>query len=87
MAPTGKLLKPLGDLDFEDAVEAFKEQVVIARDKVDGFIIETMTDLYEVKAAMLAIKENTDKPLFVSVTFRRTEICSRGFSRTGRRWH
>ena len=69
MAPTGKLLKPLGDLDFEDAVEAFKEQVILARDKVDGFIIETMTDLYEVKAAMLAIKENTDKPLFVSVTF------------------
>ena len=69
MAPTGKLLKPLGDLDFEDAVDAFKEQVIIARDLVDGFIIETMTDLYEVKAAMIAIKENTDKPLFVSVTF------------------
>ena len=69
MAPTGKLLKPLGDLDFEDAVEAFKEQVLIANDMVDGFIIETMTDLYEVKAAMLAVKENTDKPLFVSVTF------------------
>lgn len=69
MAPTGKLLKPLGDLDFEDAVEAFKEQVILARDLVDGFIIETMTDLHEVKAAMLAVKENTDKPLFVSVTF------------------
>ncbi|MCQ2515588.1 MAG: homocysteine S-methyltransferase family protein [Saccharofermentans sp.] len=69
MAPTGKLLKPLGDLDFEDAVECFKEQVLIARDHVDGFIIETMTDLYEVKAAILAVKENTDKPLFCSVTF------------------
>lgn len=69
IAPTGKLLKPLGDLDFEDAVEAFKEQVILARDAVDGFIIETMTDLYEVKAAMIAVKENTDKPLFVSVTF------------------
>ncbi len=69
MAPTGKLLKPLGDLDFEDAVDTFKEQVLLARDLVDGFIIETMTDLHEVKAAMLAIKENTDKPLFCSVTF------------------
>ena len=69
MAPTGKLLKPLGDLDFEDAVDVFKEQVILARDLVDGFIIETMTDLYEVKAAMLAVKENTGKPLFVSVTF------------------
>ena len=69
MAPTGKLLKPLGDLDFEDAVDVFKEQVVLSRDLVDGFIIETMTDLHEVKAAMLAVKENTDKPLFVSVTF------------------
>ena len=69
IAPTGKLLKPLGDLDFEDAIEAFKEQVVWARDYVDGFIIETMTDLHEVKAAILAVKENTDKPLICSVTF------------------
>ena len=49
MASTGKLLKPLGDLGFEEAVEVFAEQVRIARDYVDGFIIETMSDLYEMK--------------------------------------
>lgn len=69
IAPTGKLLAPLGDLEFETAVEVFKEQIEEARDIVDGFIIETMSDLYEVKAAMIAVKEVTDKPLVVSVTF------------------
>ena len=69
MAPTGKLLKPLGDLDFEEAVDVFREQVLLVRDLVDGFIIETMTDLHEVKAAILAVRENTGKPLACSVTF------------------
>ncbi len=69
MASTGKLLKPLGDLGFEEAVEAFAEQVRIARDYVDGFIIETMSDLYEMKAAILAVKENTDLPIIASATF------------------
>lgn len=71
MAPTGKLLKPLGDLDFEEAYDVFAEQVKIAvgTGLIDGFIVETMTDLYEVKAAMLAVKENSDLPLITSVTF------------------
>ncbi len=69
IGPSGKLLEPLGDLSFDEAYEIFAEQVRIAKDHVDGFIIETMTDLYEVKAAMLAVKENTDLPLIVSVSF------------------
>jgi len=71
MAPTGKLLKPLGDLDFEEAYEVFAQQVRIANasGKVDGFIIETFTDLYEMKAAILAAKENSDLPIISSVTY------------------
>lgn len=69
IAPTGKLLEPLGDLSFDDAYEAFKEQVIAADKKVDGFIIETFSDLYEMKAAILAVKENSDLPVISSCTF------------------
>ncbi len=71
MAPTGKLLKPLGDMDFDEAYEIFAEQVKIASasEKIDGFIIETFSDLYEMKAAVLAVKENSDLPVIASVTF------------------
>lgn len=69
IAPTGKLLEPLGDLSFDDAYEVFKEQVVAADKKVDGFIIETFSDLHEMKAAILAVKENSDLPVISSCTF------------------
>lgn len=68
VGPTGKLLKPLGDLDFDTAYEGFKS-VVIAAEKAgaDGLLIETMTDSYEIKAAILAAKENTTLPIIVTV--------------------
>lgn len=67
---TGKLLKPLGDLDFEDAVRLFAEVVRIgAAEGADLILIETMSDSYETKAAVLAAKENCDLPIFVTVTF------------------
>lgn len=70
MGPTGKLLKPMGDLAFEDAYELYKEVVVIgAREGADLVLIETMSDSYEIKAAVLAAKENCDLPVFVTVTF------------------
>ena len=70
MGPTGKLLKPMGDLAFEDAYEIFKEIVVTgAREGADLVLIETMSDSYETKAAVLAAKENCDLPVFVTVTF------------------
>lgn len=69
IGPLGKMLYPLGDLSFDDAYEAFKEMVLTARDLVDGFILETFTDLYELKCALLAVKENTDKPVFTTMTF------------------
>ncbi|MBQ1183485.1 MAG: homocysteine S-methyltransferase family protein [Clostridia bacterium] len=67
IGPTGRLLKPLGDLDFEDAVKAFAETVKCGvKYGVDLILIETMNDLYETKAAVLAAKENSDLPVFVT---------------------
>ena len=66
IGPSGKLLKPLGDLDFEDAVGAFAETVRIGTScGVDLILIETMNDSYETKAALLAAKENSDLPVIV----------------------
>ena len=70
IGPTGKLLKPMGDLAFENAYEAFKEVVKYGEDAgVDLIHIETMSDTYEVKAAVLAAKENTDLPVFATMIF------------------
>ena len=69
IGPTGAMLKPIGNLDFDDAYNAFKEVVDISKDLVDGYILETFTDLYEAKAALLAVKENTSKPVFITMTF------------------
>lgn len=67
IGPTGKLLKPLGDLDFEKAVEVFAETVKLGvKYGVDLITIETMNDSYETKAAVLAAKENSDLPIFVT---------------------
>ena len=72
IGPTGMLLKPMGTLTFDDAYKAFKEAVVCSTDKVDGYIVETFSDLYELKAAVLAVKENSDKPVFATMTFDKT---------------
>lgn len=69
IGPIGRLLAPMGTLSFEDAYEAFREQVDIVKDLVDGVLIETMSDTYEIKAAVLAVKENSDLPVFASMTF------------------
>ena len=67
IGPSGKLLKPLGDLDFEDAVAVFAETVKLGvKYGADLIFIETMNDSYETKAALLAAKENSDLPVFVS---------------------
>lgn len=67
IGPTGKLLEPLGELSFEDAVELFAANVrAAAKCKADLIIIETMNDSYETKAAVLAAKENCDLPVFVT---------------------
>lgn len=67
LGPTGKLLSPLGDLDFEDAVSAYLPVIKAGvKAGVDGILIETMNDCYETKAALLAVKENSDLPVIVS---------------------
>ena len=70
VGPTGKLLKPMGELDFEDAYNAYRE-VMICGEKAgaDLIHIETMSDTYELKAAVLAAKENTSLPVFATVIY------------------
>ncbi len=70
MGPLGKMLKPLGDLDFEEAVSIFADSVKCAeKSGADLIIIETMNDSYEAKAAVLAAKENSSLPVFATCVF------------------
>lgn len=67
IGPTGRLLEPLGDLSFEDAVELFAANIRVAKENgADVILIETMNDSYETKAAVLAAKEYCDLPIFVT---------------------
>lgn len=68
IGPLGQLLEPSGSLSFEEAYDCFREIVLAGRD-ADVIVIETMTDLCETKAALLAAKENSDKPVLVTMTF------------------
>ncbi|MDE6372166.1 MAG: homocysteine S-methyltransferase family protein, partial [Clostridia bacterium] len=69
LGPTGALIEPLGSMTFDEAYDLFKEQVIAGKDGADLIIIETMSDLYELKAALLAVKENCDLPVIASMTF------------------
>ncbi|SHI34747.1 homocysteine S-methyltransferase family protein [Parasporobacterium paucivorans] len=71
IGPIGHMLEPLGSLRFEDAYELYKEEVLAGND-ADVIVIETMTDLYDMKAALLAAKENSDLPVICSMTFERS---------------
>lgn len=68
VGPTGRLLKPAGDFEFDAAYDAFAEQIRLgAASGADLVVIETMGDTYELKAAVLAAKENSDLPVFTTV--------------------
>lgn len=70
LGPIGELLEPLGSLSFEAAVEVFKRQIACGvQNGADIIYLETMTDLYEVKAALLAAKETCDLPVFCTMSF------------------
>lgn len=70
IGPTGRMLAPLGDFDFEDAVSVFAETVRLGvKYGVDLITVETMNDSYETKAALLAVKENSDLPVLVTCAF------------------
>lgn len=73
IGPIGELLKPMGTLSFESAYDVFKRQIVQGvKSGVDVILIETMTDLYEAKAAILAAKENSDLPIFFTMSFEKS---------------
>ena len=73
VGPLGKMLEPLGDMPFEKAVEIFTESIKLgAKNGADLIIIETMTDSYETKAALLAAKESCDLPVFVTNAYDET---------------
>ncbi|MEE1352189.1 MAG: homocysteine S-methyltransferase family protein [Acutalibacteraceae bacterium] len=76
IGPIGQLVEPAGALSFEDAYDYFKE-MVLAADGADAIVIETMTDLYEMRAAVLAAKENSTLPVLATMTF---EASGRTFS-------
>lgn len=84
----GRMLEPMGDLTFEEAYEAFKEVIVSGVEAgADLISIETMTDLYEVRAALLAAKENSALPVFVTMSFEKngrtfTGCTAESFART-----
>ena len=70
VGPLGELLEPMGTLPFERAYDLFREMMKAGAEAgADLIVIETMTDLYETKAALLAAKENTDLPVFVTMSF------------------
>lgn len=68
IGPVGQLCEPAGTMKFEEAYDYFKEEIIAGKD-ADIIVIETMTDLYEAKAALLAAKENSDLPVMVTMTF------------------
>lgn len=73
VGPIGQLLEPMGTLSFERAYSIFKRQIIQGKKSgVDLILIETMTDLYEVKAALLAAKENCNLPVFCTMSFEET---------------
>jgi len=70
LGPSGGLLEPLGELSFDDAYKVFADLVHAGADEgADAIIIETMPDIYDMKAAILAAKENCSLPVIASMTF------------------
>ena len=71
IGPTGKLLEPYGDVTYEQVYERFREQAVLGEKAgADMASIETMSDLNELRAAVSAVLENTNLPVFATMTFR-----------------
>lgn len=79
IGPIGQLLEPTGTLSFEDAYNYYKEMIIAGKD-ADLVVFETETDLLEVKAAVLAAKENSDLPIMVTMTFEKNHRTFTGCS-------
>ena len=76
----GKLLEPIGDLPFEDAISLFSKVVTAGAKNADVIVIETMNDSYETKAAVIAAKENSDLPVFVTNVYDENSLTMTGSS-------
>lgn len=72
IGPIGKMMEPMGDLKFDEAYDIFKE-IILAGKGADLIVVETMTDLYELRAAILAARENSDLPIFATMSFEEDE--------------
>ncbi len=83
LGPTGRLLKPVGDLGFEDCVTAYAEVVRAAAPHCDLVAVETMTDPYEMKAAILAVKENCELPILATAAVNEQGKLLSGLDATG----
>lgn len=81
LGPIGQLLEPTGNLTFEEAYELYAEQIQVGvKAGIDVIVIETMTDLHETKAAVLAAKEHSNLPVFVTMTFEQNKRTFTGCS-------
>jgi 5-methyltetrahydrofolate--homocysteine methyltransferase len=70
IAPTGSMVEPFGELAFEEAVDVYRQQMAaLIEGGVDGFVIETMMDIQEARAALIAARELCDLPVMVSMTY------------------
>ncbi len=69
IGPTGRVIAPLGDASFSEVYDAVAEMVIAGKDSCDVILLETFTDLYELKAAVLAALENSDRPVFATMSF------------------
>ena len=74
IGPTGEFMEPLGIIKEIEMVECYKEQVeILSKANVDGIVVETMSDINEAKAALKAVKEVSDLPVIVSMTYSKTK--------------
>lgn len=69
VSTSGQLMEPVGQLTFQQAYDNFRQVAEYVKDRVDGFILETFSDLYELRAAILAIRDCCSSPLFATMTF------------------
>ena len=72
VSTSGQLMEPVGPFTFEQAYENYRQVALYTADRVDGFILETFSDLYELRAAILAIHDCCNKPIFATMTFDET---------------
>jgi 5-methyltetrahydrofolate--homocysteine methyltransferase len=81
IGPTGEYIKPVGDIDVKEMVDVFIEQAkVLEESGIDAIILETFSDMEELKNAILAVKENTALPIIASMTFQK--LPEKGFRTT-----